>query len=79
MAAFASAELFTLHGFLTALGLLVYAVGSRTLQQRRHPSAAIAWLMLMLLLPRPGCRCTCCSARQLPKAKTRAARAHAPS
>ena len=79
MAAFASAELFTLHGFLTALGLLVYAVGSRTLQQRRHPSAAIAWLMLILLLPEAGLPLYLLfGTRKLPKAKTRAAVRTAP-
>ena len=79
MAAFASTELFTLHGFLTALGLLVYAVGSRTLQQRRHPSAAIGWLMLILLLPEAGLPLYLLfGTRKLPKAKTRAAVRTAP-
>ena len=32
-------------------GLLVYVVVSHVLQQRRHPSAAIGWVLFMLLLP----------------------------
>jgi cardiolipin synthase len=36
---------------LTVAGLLVYVVVSHVLQQRRHPSAAIGWVLFMLLLP----------------------------
>ncbi len=74
MAAFAYADLFTLHGLLSALGLLVYTVGSRTLQQRRHPSAAISWVMLILLLPEVGVPLYLLfGTRKLPKAKSRVA------
>ncbi len=45
------AGVFPLHGLLSALGLLIYVVGSHTLHQRRHPSAAVAWVMAILLLP----------------------------
>ncbi|MGH8736021.1 MAG: phospholipase D-like domain-containing protein [Burkholderiales bacterium] len=41
----------TLHGVLAVLGLAIYVVGSRTLRQRRRPSAAIAWVIALLLLP----------------------------
>jgi cardiolipin synthase len=33
------------------LGLAVYAITSHTLRQRRHPSAAIAWVISLVLLP----------------------------
>lgn len=29
----------------------MYVVASHVLQQRRHPSAAIGWVLFMLLLP----------------------------
>ncbi len=41
----------SLHGFFTVTGLLVYMVVSHTLQQRRHPSAAISWVFFILLFP----------------------------
>jgi cardiolipin synthase len=41
----------TLHSALVVLGLGIYVVGSRTLRQRRRPSAAIAWVIALLLLP----------------------------
>jgi cardiolipin synthase len=45
---------FPLHGLLTVLGLLVYAIGSHTLHQRRHPAAAVGWVLMILLLPEIG-------------------------
>jgi len=33
------------------LGLVTYAIASHTLRQRRHPSAAIAWVITLVLLP----------------------------
>lgn len=51
---FEPAEWFPLHGLLSAVGLLVYVVGSHALHQRRHPSAAIAWVMSIALLPEVG-------------------------
>ncbi|MDR3299916.1 MAG: phospholipase D-like domain-containing protein [Candidatus Accumulibacter sp.] len=36
---------------LVTLGLVVYVGASRTLNQRRHPSAAIAWVLGLLLIP----------------------------
>ena len=33
------------------LGLAIYATASHTLRQRRHPSAAIAWVVTLVLIP----------------------------
>ena len=41
----------TLHGFVTALSVLLYAITSHVRQQRRHPTAAIAWVLFILLMP----------------------------
>ena len=41
----------TLHGLITMLVLLIYVVASHALNQRRHPTAAIAWVLFILLLP----------------------------
>ena len=66
--------LIPLHGLLTALGLLIYAIGSHTLHQRRHPSAAVAWVMIILLLPELGVPLYLMfGTRKLPKANRRPA------
>ena len=41
----------TFHGLVTAVAMLLYAITSHVLQQRRHPTAAIAWVLFMLLMP----------------------------
>ena len=41
----------TVHGLVTLSGLLVYAVASHARRQRRHPSAAIAWVVSLALMP----------------------------
>jgi cardiolipin synthase len=41
----------SLHGLITILALLLYTITSHVMRQRRHPSAAIAWILFMLLLP----------------------------
>ena len=41
----------TLHGLVTVLAVLFYVITSQLLQQRRHPSAAIAWVLFILLVP----------------------------
>ena len=41
----------TLHGLVVLLGLAAYVIASHTLKQRRHPSAAIAWVVSLILLP----------------------------
>lgn len=37
--------------FLVVVGLVIYVGGSHALNQRRHPSAAIAWVLGLLLVP----------------------------
>ncbi len=41
----------TLHGLVTLVAVLFYIVTSRLLHQRRHPSAAISWVLFILLMP----------------------------
>lgn len=41
----------TLHGLVTVVAVLLYIVTSRLLHQRRHPTAAIAWVLFILLMP----------------------------
>jgi cardiolipin synthase A/B len=41
----------TLHGLVVMAGLLTYVVTAHLLEQRRHPTAAIAWVLFMVLLP----------------------------
>ena len=41
----------TLHGLATVVAVLLYIITSHVLQQRRHPSAAIAWVLFILLMP----------------------------
>lgn len=44
-------HLLTLHTAAVALGLLTYVLVSRTGRQRRHPSAAIAWVLAIFAFP----------------------------
>lgn len=48
---FSGLHLVTLHGFLTATALFTYVITTHLRQQRRHPSAAIAWILFILLVP----------------------------
>ena len=41
----------TLHGLVTVVAILTYAIAAHLLQQRRTPTAAIAWVLFMLLMP----------------------------
>jgi cardiolipin synthase len=41
----------TLHGFVTLVSVLLYTISSHVRQQRRHPTAAIAWVLFILLMP----------------------------
>jgi len=41
----------TLHGLVTLTAVLVYVITAHVLQQRRHPAAAIAWVLFILLVP----------------------------
>ncbi|HPA90940.1 MAG TPA: phospholipase D-like domain-containing protein [Quisquiliibacterium sp.] len=62
-----------LHAILSSVGLLIYAVGSHALQQRRHPAAAIGWVLLILLMPEVGLPLYLMfGTRKLPKAVRRA-------
>ena len=40
-----------LYTLLVVVGLVIYVVASHSLHQRRHPSAAIAWVLGIVLLP----------------------------
>jgi cardiolipin synthase len=42
---------FTFHGLVVVIGLLIYVVASHLLEQRRHPTAAIAWVLFITLIP----------------------------
>lgn len=44
-------RLLTLHGLVTAIAVLVYVAVSHAMPQRRHPTAAIAWMLFIVLLP----------------------------
>lgn len=44
-------EYFSIHGLVVVLGLLVYVVISHLTEQRRHPTAAIAWVLFIMLMP----------------------------
>jgi len=46
--------LISLHGLIVMIGLAIYVAVSHTMQQRRHPSAAIAWVITLVLLPYVG-------------------------
>ena len=41
----------TVHGLVTIVAVLLYAITAHVLQQRRHPTAAIAWVLFILLMP----------------------------
>jgi cardiolipin synthase A/B len=41
----------TVHGLVTFAAVLLYAITAHVLQQRRHPTAAIAWVLFILLMP----------------------------
>jgi cardiolipin synthase len=40
-----------LHGLVVMLGLVIYVTASHSRRQRRHPSAAVAWVVSLTLLP----------------------------
>ena len=48
---FFTREWITVHGLLTMAGLVIYGLASYAWRQRRHPSAAIAWIISLTLLP----------------------------
>ena len=47
----ATVPLLTLHGLVTVGAVLCYVITSHVMHQRRHPAAAIAWMLFILLLP----------------------------
>ncbi len=51
LAEFSSSRWVTVHGLITVLTVMIYILTSHLLQQRRHPAAAIAWMLFILLLP----------------------------
>lgn len=44
----------TLHGLITAVAVLVYVLSAHVRQQRRPPTAAIAWMLFIILVPYLG-------------------------
>lgn len=48
---FLTSRRLTLHGLLVMAGLAVYVIASHARRQRRHPSAAIAWVVSLALMP----------------------------
>jgi cardiolipin synthase len=46
--------LISLHGLIVMIGLVIYVTASHAMQQRRHPSAAIAWVITLTLIPYVG-------------------------
>ena len=46
--------LLSTHGLMSAIGLLVYVLMSHALRQRRHPAAAVGWVLLLLGAPYIG-------------------------
>ena len=43
--------LLSTHGLMSAVGLLVYVLMSHALRQRRHPAAAVGWVLLLAAAP----------------------------
>lgn len=41
----------SVHGLVTGLALGIYFTASHSLRQRRHPSAALAWILSLALIP----------------------------
>jgi len=41
----------SVHGLVTVLALGIYFTASHSLRQRRHPSAALAWILSLALIP----------------------------
>ncbi|MCC6076669.1 phospholipase D-like domain-containing protein [Pseudomonas sp. GCM10022188] len=41
----------TLDGMITVVTILVYVINSHVMRQRRHPTAAVAWMLFIIFLP----------------------------
>ncbi len=48
---FSATHWLSVHGLVALLALFAYVLRSRVTRQRRHPAAAIAWVLFILLLP----------------------------
>ena len=48
---FTAGQWLTVHSLVMATALLVYVITSHVMQHRRHPSAAIAWILFIVLVP----------------------------
>ncbi len=46
-----NAEWITLHGLVAMLAVAIFAIGARARGERRHPSAAMAWVISLALMP----------------------------
>ncbi len=46
--------LLSIHGLFVVIGLLIYVAVSHSLQQRRHPAAAVGWVLAIALIPYVG-------------------------
>ena len=69
-------DLISLHGIVVIAGLMIYVLVTHTLRQRRHPAAAIAWVITLALVPYVGLPLYLIfGTRKLVHAKTGAARA----
>ncbi len=44
-------HLLSVHGLFVLIAVLVYVISSHAVQQRRHPSAAVAWMLFILFMP----------------------------
>ncbi len=44
-------HLLSVHGLFALVAVLVYVISSHAVQQRRHPSAAVAWMLFLLFMP----------------------------
>ena len=44
-------KVFDQSGLVCALAVLTYIIASHVMHQRRHPTAAIAWVLFILLMP----------------------------
>ena len=46
-----NAEWITVHGLVAMLAVAIFAIGARARGERRHPSAAMAWVIALALIP----------------------------
>ena len=51
MSGLLNAEWITVHGLVSMLAVAIFAIGARVRGERRHPSAAMAWVISLALMP----------------------------